>query len=292
MNNTLHGILPALVTPLKEDGTLNEVALEKLLAHLYANGCHGVYLCGSTGEGLMLEASTRKRIVETVKRLSPADKQIIVHVGAWSVSESYELARHAERQGAAAISCLRPHGASFDELVALYAGLAKATKLPFLAYYFPAYTGGPLSVDQLERICALEGVAGLKFTDYDLFTLSLLSRQGKLIFHGRDEMLAAGLLMGACGGIGSIYNVAPRWFVDLWEHCQAGRWTEARAVQDRINDLIRVLVALPFMPALKRTLTWQGVPCGAALAPRQPLTADQETRLITALEGLPGLPRI
>lgn len=292
MNKQLHGILPALVTPLKEDGALNEDALEGLLARVYANGCHGVYLCGSTGEGLMLEAATRKRIVERVTRLSPAGKQIIVHVGAWSVSESYELARHAEQQGAAAISCLRPHGASFDELLALYAGLAQATKLPFLAYYFPAYTGGPLNVGQLERICALDGVAGLKYTDYDLYTLSLLSRQGKLVFHGRDEMLSAGLLMGACGGIGSIYNIVPRWFVDLWEHCQAGRWTEARAVQDRINDLIRVLVELPFMPALKRTLAWQGVNCGAALAPRQPLTAEQENTLITALEALPGLPRI
>jgi N-acetylneuraminate lyase len=291
MNSSLpQGILPALVTPLKEDHSLDTAAFERLLEYMYSAGCHGVYLCGSTGEGLMLPTEMRRRIVEIAVRHTTGDRRVVVHIGARWMDESYELARHAEQAGAAALSCLRPYGTSFEEMVALYRGLAGATGLPFFAYYFPAEVGGPLNVGQLEQVCGLPGVAGLKYTDYDLYTLSLLVRQGKAVFNGRDEMLAAGLLMGACGGIGSIYNMTPAWFVEIYDHARAGRWAEARTVQDRINDLIRVLVSFPFLPALKRALAWQGLPCGPALPPRTPLTCEQERRLIAALEALPGLP--
>jgi N-acetylneuraminate lyase len=290
--STLGGIVPALVTPLRDDHSLDTPTLEKLLERVYTAGCQGVYLCGSTGEGLLLPRCIRTQIVEVTAHNTPSGRQILVHVGACAIDEAKELARHAERHGAAALSALRPHGTNYAEMFEYYRQLAAVTGLPFLAYYFPAEFGGPLDIGQLEQVCALPGVAGLKFTDYDLYKLSLLIRQGNTVFNGRDEVLAAGLLMGASGGIGSFYNIVPEWFVSLYDHAQAGRWTEARAVQDRINDLIRIVVSLPFHSALKRTLAWQGLPCGAALPPRVPLTGEQERDLIAALEALPGLPRL
>jgi N-acetylneuraminate lyase len=280
----LSGILPALPTPLHPDLTLNVPALEKLLARVYAAGVDGVYVCGSTGEGLLLPAAMRRQILEVVTRNSPPDKQVVVHVGAWSFDEAKALGRDAEAQGAAAISSLPPAGTSFGELLEHYRALAASTGLPFLAYYFPGAGSGPLSCEQLREICALPGVVGLKFTDYDLFILSLLTREGKIVFNGRDEVLSAGLLMGATGGIGSIYNLVPDWFVALYQHARAGRWAESRAIQDRINDLIAVLVSFPFMPAFKLTLAWQGIDCGPALRPRIPLTAEQQSDLRAALE--------
>ena len=280
----LGGILPALVTPLHPDETLNTGALEKLLERVYAAGVDGVYLCGNTGEGLLLPASIRKETVEIAVRNSPPDKQVVVHIGASSFPESKHLALDAERSGAAAVSSLPPPGVSFPELLEHYRALASATALPFLAYYFPDAGGTALTLPELEQICALPGVAGLKFTDYDLYSLSMLIRRGALVFNGRDEVLAAGLLLGATGGIGSVYNLVPNWFVELHHHAREGRWAQARAVQDRINDLIRVLTAFPFLPALKKALTWQGIPCGEALRPRRPLTPDQQTSLRKALE--------
>ena len=284
MRNKLNGILPALATPLHADLTLNVAALEQLIHRLYAADVDGLYVCGSTGEGLLLPADVRRRIVEIVARNSPHGKQTIVHVGAWSFDEAKSLARHAAEHGAAAISSLPPAGASFPEFLVHYRDLAASTDVPFLAYYFPQIAGGPLTLEQLRQLCALPNVAGLKYTDYDLFTLSLLIRDGKVVFNGRDEVLSAGLLMGANGGIGSIYNLVPEWFVELYRHARAGRWAESRAIQDRVNDLIAVLLRFPFMPALKRAISWQGIECGPALRPRIALTPDQESKLQTALE--------
>lgn len=286
MSLVLGGILPALVTPLEDDRTLNITALEKLLARVYEASVDGVYVCGSTGEGMLLPAAIRKKVVEVAVRNSPPNKQVVVHVGAWSFTEATELARHAGSSGAAAISALPPQGASFAELLEYYRSLATITSLPFLAYYFPAAGSGPLSLSQLEAICALPGVAGVKFTDYDVYTLSLLTRSGSIVFNGRDEVLCAGLLMGAGGGIGSIYNIKPAWFVELYRYARESRWTEARAVQDRINDLIRILLGFPFMPALKQVMAWEGIECGEALPPRLPLTQQQQVDLKHSLSSL------
>jgi N-acetylneuraminate lyase len=289
MSSNLGGILPALVTPLHRDETLNTAAFEKLLERVYSAGVDGVYVCGSTGEGLVLPASERRKVVEIAVRNSPPGKQVVVHVGAWSFAESKAFAIHAEKAGASAISSLPPAGASFHELLDHYRELANVTGLRFLAYYFPAVSGAALSLNQLQEICSLPGIVGLKFTDYDLYSMSLLVREGNVMFNGRDEVLVAGLILGASGGIGSIYNVVPSWFVELYDHARAGRWAEARTVQDRINDLIRVILRFPFMPALKRILTWDGIDCGEALRPRIGLTADQESELRKAIEPLAAL---
>jgi len=265
MKMKIEGILPALVTPFHADGKVNHGALEQLLDRVYTAGVDGVYVCGSTGEGVLLDETDRRAIAETVVRNSPGGKHAVVHVGSGSLDLCIRLARHAESLQAAAISCIRPPGVNLGEMLTWYRTLASCTTLPFIAYYFPAISGEHLNVDQLGEICEMPGVGGIKFTDFDLYTLSLLSRAGYRIFNGRDEVLTAGLLMGACGGIGSLYNLIPACFVQLQRHACAGDWAAARSLQDRINDLLRVLQRFPFLPAIKQVLTWEGIDCGKSV---------------------------
>ena len=89
--------------------------------------------------------------------------------------------------------------------------------------------------------------------------------------------------MGATGGIGSFYNLVPELFVAVWQAGSAGDYVRARAIQDRINDLIRTVLQYPMMPALKTILTWSGIDCGPVVAPRRSLTNDEKTKLRTAL---------
>ncbi len=286
MPTALSGIFPALVTPLHADGAVNVAALEKLLARVYTAGANGVYVCGSTGEGVSLDEAARRTIVETAVRGTPGGRHVIAHVGSWSLDVSERLARHAERAGAAAVSCIRPAGVNHAEMLAWYRVLAASTSLPFFAYYFPKDPSEVLNADQLMEICEIPGVEGLKYTDYDLYTLSLVARAGWCVFNGRDEVLAAGLLMGAAGGIGSMYNLVPGWFVELRRHACDGDWPAARAVQDRINDLLRVLLRFPFLPALKQVLTWEGIDCGGVVRPRSGLSTAQQSALRESIAAL------
>jgi len=289
--NNLIGVLPALVTPLHAGGALNEAALEQLLPRLYDAGCHGVYVAGNTGEGLLLSVELRQQLAAAVRRLTPPDRSVVVHIGTLNTADSLRLAIHAASIGATAISSLPPAGPyTFAEIHHYYATLAAASPIPLLVYFFPEVAPAIRTYSQLADLCAIRNVAGLKFTDFDFYTLSRIKGLGKVVFNGRDETFACGMLMGADGGIGSFYNIAPGLFVDLYNAARAGDWPRARATQDRINLLIAIVLEYPLFPALKRILAWQGIDCGNCAAPRQPLTGEQESSLHRELTAAGFIP--
>jgi N-acetylneuraminate lyase len=283
---SLSGIFPAAVTPLDEQGNLNTRSFQLLLERFYDAGCHGVYVCGNTGEGLSLPLAVRELAVEVAAANTPAGRFVIAHVGAASTADAVRLARHAVRAGAHAVSSLPPpSGCSFAEVRSYYEALAAAASAPVLVYYFPEFSTAIRSLEEVLELCAIPNVVGLKFTDFDLYRLSLIQRSAHTVLNGRDEVLAAGLLMGAHGGIGSFYNLVPELFVELYGHSQAARWTEARVAQDFINDLIRIVLQFPMLAAIKRLLTWSGIYCGFPVPPRRPLRADEESALRAALDA-------
>ena len=286
MSIALRGVIPAILTPLDQEERFASKPMEQLLERLYSAGSDGMYVCGQTGEGLFLPAEDRKQAAEVAVRNSPLGKHVIVHVGASRTAEAVELARHAAQIGAHAISSLPPSAAfSFPEVRAYYEAIAAAAGIPVLVYYFPEFSRSVATLDEIYSLCSIPNVVGLKFTDFDFYRLSLISRAGHVIFSGRDEAFAAGVLMGATGGIGSFYNIVPELFVEVWQAGCAGDYKRARAVQDRINDLIRAVLQFPMMPALKTILTWSGIDCGPAVAPRRRLTREEEHKLREALTG-------
>jgi N-acetylneuraminate lyase len=281
------GILPAIVTPLDQHGALNVKSFELLLERFYAAGCHGVYVCGQTGEGLQLSPDVRERALEAAVANTPSGRTVIAHIGAASTSDAVRLARHASKTGAHGISSLPPASTyTFAEVRHYYEALAASAPVPLLVYYFPEVSNSIRTLDEVLDLCSIPNVAGLKFTDFDLYRLSLIQRAGHNILNGRDEVLAAGLLMGAHGGIGSFYNLAPELFVEVYRLSQEGRWREARAVQDRINDLIRVVLRFPMLAAIKQLLTWSGIECGLPVEPRRALRADEASALRAAVDNL------
>jgi N-acetylneuraminate lyase len=279
------GILPAAVTPLR-NGKFWPAAFERLLEFVYEAGCDGVYICGQTGEGLRLPGAVRMQAVEAAVRNSPAGKTVIAHVGAYSTGEAIALAQHARSAGAHAVSSLPPlAGHSFAEIRNYYEALAAACDLPLFIYYFPDICPQIAEVGQILELAAIPNVAGLKFTDFNLYKLWCIRSEGKIIYNGRDEVLVAGLLMGAQGGIGTFYNLVPDWFVEVYRRSQAGDWTGARATQERITELIQTVLRFPVFGALQFLLARTGLDCGECLPPRRPLTPDEEQALLAALES-------
>ena len=280
----LQGIHPALITPFDDEGRFRPSACERLLDRLFRAGVDGVYICGTTGEGMLQPVAQRRQVAETVLAATPPGKEVIVHIGATCLAEAIELGRHAASHGATAISSLPPSGPwGFAEIVNYYRHLTEACDLPLLVYHLPIAGSPVATLPQLLELCALPGVAGVKFTDHNLYLLSELRAAGPAVFNGYDEVLAAGLLMGADGGIGSFYNLIPELFVALYRHARAEQWEEARQLQRRINELITLTLQVPLFPAIKTMLTWSGIDCGSVLPPRRPLTDPERTRLATLL---------
>jgi N-acetylneuraminate lyase len=215
MPNGFRGILPAIITPMDDDGHFVASSFESLIARMYAAGVDGLYVCGQAGEGYLQPVEQRKRVLEVAVRCSPPGKLVIAQIGASTTADALELARHAASAGAHAVSSLPPMGQnSFPEIRRYYAVLAAQSGVPLLVYHYPDMCP-EVTADRAMDLCSIPNVAGLKFTDYDLFRLSIANHRGITVFNGRDEVLAAGLLMGARGGIGAFYNLFPATFVRI-----------------------------------------------------------------------------
>jgi N-acetylneuraminate lyase len=278
-------ILPALVTPLLPDGRLDEPSAERLIDHLYATGVGGLYVTGSTGEGIYLDFAIRRRIVELAVNCSKGRGQVIVHVGAIQAAAAFDLAEHAGRAGADAVSSIPPFagGYSWEEVHAFYAELGRQSPLPVVAYYIPGLTGQQHSIVHLASLLSLPNVAGFKYTSPDFYGMQrLLARFGpeQVLYNGQDEALALGLQVGAHGGIGTTYNFMPELIMQIYRHCRAGRCAEAVATQKLANEIIEPLLMSHGVAATKQILVWQGLIDHPTCAfPRAALTEAQQRQL-------------
>ena len=271
------GILPALVTPINEAGKFQDKPYEQLLERVYRAGVQGIYVCGQTGEGTQLSIEARKAATECAVRCSPPDAQVIVHIGTLTTESAIVLAKHAAKAGAHCISSLPPMGDySFQEIKGYYAALAAASDVPLLVYYFPSLCAAIRTTEQILELCAIPNVIGLKFTDSDFLRLWTIRQTGAVVFNGCDEMVVAGLSMGAVGGIGATYNLIGDSHEQLYQYAVAGEWDKARDMQTKINKFIEALHFYPYPSVIKQVLTWTGIDCGFSVLPRHKLTPPEQ----------------
>jgi N-acetylneuraminate lyase len=292
------GVIPALLTPFSNQDLVDTAALCELTEYLLGCGMNGLYLCGSTGEGLLMTEEERCLVVDTVLEQVRGRAPVIVHVGAPATTVSERLACHAAQAGADAVASVPPfyYAVGRTEIEAHYRRIAQAAGLPLYLYNIPSATQVSL---EATLICDLarEGVArGLKYTSYDQLTFrEILESCGEAInvFAGPDEMLLPFLLMGAHGGIGTTYNLMPELFVELYAAWATGDLQRAQQAQYQIDRVILVIRKFGVVPAVKAAMRLRGIDCGHPRAPLLPLAAEQVERLAYELEqvNLPWMER-
>ncbi|MCU0502910.1 MAG: dihydrodipicolinate synthase family protein, partial [Anaerolineae bacterium] len=108
MTQTFHGAWPALITPATAEGEVNYGVLRELTEYLIGKQIGGLYVCGSTGEGLQLSVEERVRVTDEVMAQVRGRIPIVVHVGAAATRDAVALARHAQRAGAAGFGSVLP----------------------------------------------------------------------------------------------------------------------------------------------------------------------------------------
>ncbi len=281
--HALAGVFSALITPFKADGSLNLGMLGPLAEFELAQGLHGFYVGGSTGEAFLQTADERKTVLRKFAKAVQGRAKLIAHVGAISTDEAVDIGRAAADAGYDAISAIPPFYYDFSavEVLAHYRALADATPLPLIVYNFPAKSARPLTTADLLALLDHPKIIGVKHTSQNLYQLERLKTAAPdaVIYNGFDEMFAGGVAMGADGGIGTTYNVMGQLFVALYHAMQAGDLALARALQTRANAVIDVLIDVGVFPGTKAILKGLGVDCGECRRPFAPLTAAQQVKV-------------
>ena len=292
MNNypLIRGILPALVTPMNADGTtVHYAALRGLVDYQIERGVSGFFVCGGTGEGLLLTDEERRRILETVVEQVAGRASVIAHVGALATSAAQQLARHAAALGVDAVAAVPPVYFRVDReaLLSHYALIAEAAAGTAVhVYNIPSATGVEISAEVMADLLQIPGVAGIKYSSYNLYDMrKIIELHPTLtVLSGFDEVCVAGLAMGAHGAIGSTYNVLPATFSALYQATQAGDWERARTLQYRADQVIQALLSVPMLAGIKALLSEWGLDCGTPRRPQRPLSAPERAHLLLAVE--------
>ncbi len=273
----LTGIHPALITAFDENG-VNLKVTATLVDKLLCAGVDGMYIGGSSGEMVLQSVSERKALLECVIEAAAGRGAMIAHIGAMSTADSTELAKHAKKAGADAVSSVTPlyYKYSFREVKNYYARIAEAAELPVIIYNIPALTGMVLNADQLGELLSIPGVGGMKFTSSDFYQLERLRSRfpDHVFYNGSDEMLLSGLAAGADGGIGTTYNFQPEKIVNIRKAYLANDMQSALKLQSEANAAIEVILRNGVLPSTKKLLELMGLDVGLCREPFMPLTDE------------------
>jgi N-acetylneuraminate lyase len=289
-NVKFSGIMSALVSPVNEDGSIKEESMRRLMEWHLKEGFTGFYLCGGTGEGVVMQVKDRMKLVEIAKDAMGGRAKLIAHIGAVDLKSAVTLAKLAGSIGLDAVSSVPPffYGYGEKEIKQYYSAIAEAAGIPVLMYASPL-SGVNITWDMVDRLMDIPGMIGLKWTSYDYFTMHRIKelRGGDInVINGPDECLLCGLSMGADGGIGATYNVMPKLFQKIYTSFRAGDMKAAQEAQFKANKLIAILLKFGVLTGVKDILAMLGYDCGYCTYPMKRFTDEEQAAFRKALKDI------
>lgn len=266
-----HGIIPPMVTPLKERDELDVAGLERLIEHMLAGGVHGLFVLGTNGEGPGLSHRLKREVVERVCRQVAGRVPIFVGITDTSFVESVNLARFSSEAGASAAVLAPPFyfSASQVELFEYLEHMTRELPLPLMLYNLPSLTKLVLEPDTVRRAMELPGVVGVKDSSADMLyfhQLQLLRRERPdfSLLVGPEGLLGEAVLLGADGGVSGGANVFPELYVALYDAAVNGRRDRVAQLHDAVMRIGLSLFSVgqygsSFLKCLKCALALEGV---------------------------------
>lgn len=298
MNQILHGIIPPLVTPLKNRDTLDGAGLERVIERVLAGGVQGLFVLGSTGEATSLSYKLRREMINLSCEIVQGRVPLLVGISDTSLEETLALAHYAAKCGAYAGVLTTPYyvHAAQDELVAYVEELLRDLPLPILLYNMPKLTKLSWEIPSVERLMQRGQIIGFKDSSGDMSYLHKLIYAAKArpdwsIFVGPETLMAEAVLMGAHGGVNGGAHIAPELLVSLYNAAINRDLDRVRVLQEQLLQLGEVLYGNASYSGavfrnIKCALAALGV-CSDFMAPplRNPTDVERQT-MRAALEKL------
>ncbi|MFI7054049.1 dihydrodipicolinate synthase family protein [Streptosporangium canum] len=292
------GVVPPLVTPLTPDGEVDAPSLERLVEFLVEAGVTGLFALGSSGEAAFLTDARRDRALEVVVRAAAGRVPVLAGCIETTTARVIERAEVAAKLGADATVVTAPFYTRIHplEIDRHFRAVRAAVDLPMFAYDVPVSVHTKLAVDQVLALAADGVVDGLKDSSGDdvgfrQVVLGAAGLPGFSALTGHEVVVDAMMLAGADGAVPGLGNVDPHGYVRLVRACAEGRWADAKAEQDRLTRLFRIVDAASpetaggstrGIGAFKTALALRGVIAGGTVSPpMRELTAD-ETRVVAS----------
>jgi 4-hydroxy-tetrahydrodipicolinate synthase len=194
------GLLTAMVTPFRGDGSVDEEATVAIGRHLLSNGSHGLVVAGTTGEAATMDDDEHIGVVELIARELGEEGAIVAGTGSNDTRHAIHLTERAVAAGVDAVLSVTPYYNKPNRrgILAHFSAVAKAAAgTPVILYNIPSRTAVNMPPDLLAELAQIEGIEAVKQANSD----ELQPIDGLAILAGNDDIYARCLDIGGAGGI-------------------------------------------------------------------------------------------
>ncbi len=296
----LCGIIPPLVTPLKDNETLDIESLERLIEHLIAGGVHGLFILGTTGEEQSLSYRVRKQMIEETCRINQGRLPVLACITDTSIIESINLANIAADFGASGVVSAPPYyfATGQPELAQFYEELVPQLPLPVFLYNMPSHVKVSFAPSTIHRIAQNQQVVGFKDSSanavyFQSVMHTMKDRPDFAMLVGPEEITGECVLLGGHGGINGGANMFPELYVGMYNAAKAGNLPEVLRLQQYIMQISSSIYTVgqhgsSYLKGLKCALSILGVINDDFVAsPFYKFHALEREKIRQALERLP-----
>lgn len=239
------GVIPAMITPCSAPGVPDRAGMTNLARILVEEGCHGLFVLGSTGELPFLDEDQRREMVIAARDGAGDEATLYAGVSGTGVKQVIRYATNAARDGADVAIAMAPFFLKLDQtgLFEYISEIADGSPIP-VGIYNHFRMPSVFEIDTVVRLAQHPNIVAIKDSSSEstrgVELAHVLQDLPLSLFQGREPFLLETLAAGAPGCVTALANIAPKWHRDLYDAIQKGNMKTATDLQDRILSLARI----------------------------------------------------
>jgi len=281
-------VVTAMVTPFREDHSLDLDAAQALAAYLLEAGSGSLVVAGSTGESPTLTHREKLELFGAVIEVADGKGKVVCGTGTYSTAETIELSREAEELGADGLLLVAPYYNKPPQrgLLEHFTRVAEAVTVPIVAYNIPGRTGIRIEHDTLLRMAEVPNIVGVKDSTGDFQAISRLISEAPPefeVYSGDDWATFGYLCLGAVGVVSVAGHLVAGRIRQMCDLVETGDIPAARKIHEELTPLFNALFITSNPIPVKTALEMVGHPVGPPRLPLVPATPEERERIRTAL---------
>lgn len=275
-------LLTAMITPFKDDLTIDWAGVEKLASHLQSTGHDGIVVNGTTGEAPTTSDDEKVEIIKVVKKATGGKLKIVAGAGNNETSHSVEQAEMAEKAGADGLLVVTPYYNKPPQagIEAHFRAVANSTELPVMMYDIPGRTGMAIEPDTLCRLAEHKNIVALKDAKGDVASTSwVIKRSGIPVYSGDDILNLPLLAVGAVGFVSVCGHTVGARLREMLDNWFAGDSQRALAIHQELLPIYTGTFRTQGAILTKAAMKLMGLPGGRVRLPLVDATEAQISQL-------------
>jgi 4-hydroxy-tetrahydrodipicolinate synthase len=284
-------LITAMVTPFKDDLSVDYEAAARLADHLVNNGSDGLVITGTTGESCTLTMEESVELYKVVKSTVSGRASVIAGSGSNSTKEALYLTKGAEGAGVDASLQVAPYynKPSQAGFFAHFKTIAENTGLPLILYNIPGRTGKNVEAETIIKLSEVENIVGVKEASGDLEQVSKIvsdTSDDFLLYSGEDFLTLPILCLGGDGVISVSSHIVGNDMKEMIEAYAAGNNVKALRIHQKLAPLFKVLFINSNPIPVKAALNMVGMNVGSLRSPLVEATDEEKSKIKNVLSGL------